>query len=41
MGSNQYWSERVYGLRVFFMSGAPEGLTESGSGEGGDQTCDP
>ena len=30
MGSNQYWAGRVYDLCVYFMTGAPEGLTESG-----------
>ena len=29
MGSNQYWAGRVYKLRVYFMTGAPEGSTES------------
>ena len=28
MSSNQYW--RVYGWCVYFMTGAPEGSTESG-----------
>ena len=30
MGSNQYWAERVYDLYVYFMTGTPEGSTESG-----------
>ena len=30
MGSNQYWAERVYDLCVYFMTGTPEGSTESG-----------
>ena len=30
MGSNQYLAGRVYGLGVYFMTGAPEGSTESG-----------
>ena len=30
MGSNQYWAGRVYDLRVYFMTGTPEGSTESG-----------
>ena len=30
MGSNQYWAGRVYGLCLYFMTGAPEGSTESG-----------
>ena len=30
MGSNQYWAGRVYDLCVYFMTGAPEGSTESG-----------
>ena len=29
MGSNQYWAVRVYKLCVYFMTGAPEGSTES------------
>ena len=41
LSSNQYWDGRVYGLCVYFMTGAPEGSTESGSGEAGVQTCDP
>ena len=30
MGSNQYWAGRVYDLCVYFMTGTPEGSTESG-----------
>ena len=30
MGSNQYWAGRVYGLCLLFMTGAPEGTTDSG-----------
>ena len=30
MGRNQYWAERVYGLCVYYMTGTPEGSTESG-----------
>ena len=30
MGSNQYWARRVYDLCVSFMTGTPEGSTESG-----------
>ena len=30
MGSNQYWAGRLYGLCLHFMTGAPEGSTESG-----------
>ena len=41
LGSNQYWARRVYGLCVYYMSGAPEISTDSGSGEAGDRTCDP
>ena len=33
LGSNQYSTGRVYELCVYFMMGAPEGSTESGSGE--------
>ena len=40
MGSNHYYARRVYGLCMYFMTGAPEGSTESGSGEAGDRTCD-
>ena len=29
MGSNQYLAGRVYGLCFYFMTGAPEGSTES------------
>ena len=31
-GSNQYQAMRVYDLCVYFMTDAPEGSTESGSG---------
>ena len=42
MGSNQYWAERVYDLCVYYMTGTPEGSTESGFyGEAGNLTCDP
>ena len=30
MCSNQYWVGRVYDLYVYFMTGTPEGYTESG-----------
>ena len=30
MGSAQYWAGRVYNLCVYFMTGTPEGSTESG-----------
>ena len=30
MVSNQYWAGRVYNLCVYFMTGTPEGSTESG-----------
>ena len=30
MGSNQYWAGRVYDLCVYYMTGPPEGSTESG-----------
>ena len=30
MDSNQYWAGRVYELCVYFMTGTPEGSTESG-----------
>ena len=30
LGSNQYWAGRVYDLCVYFMTGTPEGSTESG-----------
>ena len=30
MGSNQYWAGRVYGLCLYFMTGAPARSTESG-----------
>ena len=30
MGRNQYWAERVYELCVYYMTGTPEGSTESG-----------
>ena len=30
MGSNQYWAGRVYDLYVNFMTGTPEGSSESG-----------
>ena len=30
MGSNQYWAGRVYDLCVYYMTGTPEGSTESG-----------
>ena len=29
MGSNQYWAGRFYDLCVYFMTGTPEGSTES------------
>ena len=30
MGSYQYWAGRVYDLCVYFVTGTPEGSTESG-----------
>ena len=30
MGRNQYWAWRVYELCVYYMTGTPEGSTESG-----------
>ena len=30
MGRNQYWAGRVYHLCVYYMTGTPEGSTESG-----------
>ena len=30
MGRNQYWAGRVYDLYVYYMTGTPEGSTESG-----------
>ena len=30
MGGNQYWAGRVYDLCVYYMTGTPEGSTESG-----------
>ena len=30
MGSNQYWTGRVYDLCVYYMTGTPEGSTERG-----------
>ena len=30
MGSNQSWAGRIYNLCVYFMTGTPEGSTESG-----------
>ena len=30
MGRNQYWAGRVYELCVYYMTGTPEGSTESG-----------
>ena len=30
MGINQYWTGRVYDLCVYYMTGTPEGSTESG-----------
>ena len=30
MGKNQYWAGRVYDLCVYYMTGTPEGSTESG-----------
>ena len=42
MGSNQYWAGRVYGLCLYFMTGAPEGSTESGfMGEPGIEPATP
>ena len=33
MGRNQYWAWRVYDLCVYYMTGTPEGSTESGFNE--------
>ena len=30
MGRNQYWAGKVYDLCVYYMTGTPEGSTESG-----------
>ena len=30
MGRNQYWAGRVYDLCVYYMTGTPEGSTQSG-----------
>ena len=30
MGRNQYWAGRVYDMCVYYMTGTPEGSTESG-----------
>ena len=30
MGRNQYWAGRVYDLYVYYLTGTPEGSTESG-----------
>ena len=30
MGRNQYWAGRVYDLCIYYMTGTPEGSTESG-----------
>ena len=30
MGRNQYWAGMVYDLCVYYMTGTPEGSTESG-----------
>ena len=30
MGRNQYWAGRAYDLCVYYMTGTPEGSTESG-----------
>ena len=30
MGRNQYWAGRVYDLCVYYMTGTPEGSTETG-----------
>ena len=30
MGGNQYWAGRIYDLCVYYMTGTPEGSTESG-----------
>ena len=30
MGRNKYWARRVYDLCVYYMTGPPEGSTESG-----------
>ena len=35
LSSNQVQAGRVYDLRVYLMRGAPEGSTESSSGEAG------
>ena len=33
MGRNQYWAGRAYDLCVYYMTGTPEGSTESGFSE--------
>ena len=30
MGSNQYWAGRVHEMCIYYMTGTPEGSTESG-----------
>ena len=40
MGRNQFWAGRVYELCVYYMTGTPEGSTESGFMEK-PGTCDP
>ena len=37
----QYWAGRVYDLYNYYMTGTPEGSTESFYGEAGNRTCDP
>ena len=39
LSSNQYRAGRFYDLCVYFMTRAPEGSTENGSGEAGNRTC--
>ena len=39
MGSNQHQVGRVYDLCVYFRTGNPKGLTESGSGDLGIIVC--
>ena len=41
LGRNQYRAGSVYEFCVYYMTGAPEGSTESGSGEAGNRTYDP
>ena len=41
VGSNHYWAGRVYDLCVYFMTGTPEGSTESGLEKPGNEHATP